>query len=93
MYNGANGVAAMFHLPSGTLSSLSQKIEVEMVKSNPSSTIIKQVCVADYSHAIQTITYSNAKNFIVDVGGITLKGIDSYYDTMPAVRSTWTGTW
>lgn len=93
-YSGQNGVAAMFNLPSGTLSSLSQKIEVEMEKSNPSSTIISQVCVADYSHAVKTITYSNAKNFKVDVGGITLlNGISSYYDTMPSVSSTWEGRW
>lgn len=93
IYNGLNGGAAVFHLPSGDITSLKQTLLVEVEKTNPNSTIIEQVCVADYSHATKTISYNNAKKFKVDTGGITLNGVESYYDTMPTAPARWEGTW
>ena len=84
----------MFYLPSGSLSSLKQTLEVEVEKTNSSSTIVEQVAVGDYSHATSSISYSNAKKFYVDVGGINLdSSIEGYYDSISAARATWTGTW
>lgn len=91
---GDNGAGAMFYLPSGSLSSLKQTLEVEVEKTNSSSTIVTQVAVGDYSHATSSISYSNAKKFYVDVGGINLdSSIEGYYDSISAARATWTGTW
>ena len=92
-YEGLNGGAAVFRLPSGTLTSLKQTLLVEVEKRNPSSTIVSQVCVADYSHATKSISYDRAKQFYVDTGGITLNGIKSYYDEMGTANAYWEGTW
>lgn len=93
-YRGSNGYGAMFHLPSGSLTSLSQSISILVEKTNSSSTIIEQVCAADYSHAQKTISYSLAKDFTVDTGGIKLLGDNySYYDSINTASTTWEGTW
>lgn len=93
-YRGANGYGAMFHLPSGSLTSLSQSISILVEKTNSSSTIIEQICAADYSHAQKTISYSNAKDFVVDSGGIQLGDNSySYYDSIDTASAIWKGTW
>lgn len=93
-YRGSNGYGAMFHLPSGSLTSLSQSISILVEKTNPDSTIIEQLCAADYSHAQKTVAYSVAKNFAVDPGGIKLLGDNySYYDSIDTADAVWRGTW
>ena len=93
-YNGANGSAAVFYLPSGTLTSLEQSLRIDMEKTNSSSTIVSQVAAADYSHATSSISYSNAKKFTVDTGGIRLNdSIESYYDSIGVARASWEGEW
>lgn len=93
-YRGNNGYGAMFQLPSGSLSSLSQSISVLVSKTNSSSTIIEQIAAGDYSHAQKTVSYSNAKDFFVSSGGIVLgSGIYSSYDAMNTATAKWTGTW
>lgn len=91
---GANGAGAMFYLPSGTLTSLKQTLEVEVTKTNSSSTIVSQLAIGDYSHATSSISYSNAKKFSVDTGGIRLESsIENYYDSIGYASATWNGTW
>lgn len=93
-YNGANGSAAMFYLPSGTLTSLEQSLRVDMEKTNSSVTLVSQVAAADYAHATSSISYSNAKKFTVNIGGIQLNdSIEDYYDTISVARATWEGEW
>jgi len=92
-YQGKNGYGAMFQLPSGSLKSLSQSISILVEKTNSSSTIIEQIAAADYSHAQKTISYSAAKDFSVDTGGIKLVSNYSYYDSINTADAIWTGTW
>lgn len=93
-YNGANGSAAVFYLPSGTLTSLEQSLRIDMVKTNSSATLVSQVAAADYAHATSSISYSNAKKFTVNIGGIQLNdSIEDYYDTISVARASWEGEW
>lgn len=91
---GDNGAGAMFYLPTGTLTSLKQTLEVEVTKTNSNATITSQLAVGDYSHATSSISYSNAKKFSVDTGGINLQSsIEDYYDSIEYASATWSGTW
>lgn len=90
----STGLGAMFHLPSGNLSSLDQTFQVVVMKKNPNVTIIRQRATADYAHATKTISYNNAKKFDVDIGGISLDStILTYYDGISIAEATWNGTW
>lgn len=92
-YNGANGVGAMFYLPTSNITSLSQSLTI-LVEKSSSGNLYEQICTADYSHAQKSISYANAKNFYVNSGGIKLdNSISSYYDAMSSASTTWTGTW
>lgn len=89
-----NGAAAVFHLPSGTLTSLRQVIDFDVVKYDSSDTITYQVAAGDYSHATSSISYDNAKKFYVDCGGIRLNSsVESYYDEIDTADAIWRGTW
>ncbi len=94
VYTGNNGTGVMFHLPSGSITSLEQTLEVFVKKYNSSSTIIEQIAVGDYSHATTTVSYNNAKKFLVDTGGISLDSvIYNSYDALTETRASWTGRW
>ncbi len=91
---GVNGSAAVFSLPTGTLTSLEQVMDFDVVKTNSNSTITYQEAVGDYSHATSTISYTNAQRFTVNLLGINLNSsITSYYDTTPEATAYWEGTW
>ena len=93
-YIGVNGVGASFALPSGSLTSLKQTLYVEMIKTDNSSTILRQYAYGDYSHATKNISYSNSKKYMVSSGGIILdSSINNYYDSINTANATWTGTW
>ncbi len=92
-YKGNNGSGAMFHLPTGSLKSLSQSIHIYVQKTDPNSTVIEQELDADYAHATSTISYSAAKDFYIDTGGIKLVSNYYYYDSMNEATARWTGTW
>lgn len=88
-----NGAAAMFKVPSGTLTSLEQIIEIDVEKA-VDYTIYEQIAVGDYSHATSSISYSNAQNFHIDCGGVRLdSSIEDYYDDIGETTATWTGSW
>lgn len=94
VYKGSNGFGAMFHLPSGSLSSLSQSVSILIEKTNENTTIVEQACAADYSHATKTISYNTAKDFTIGMAGIKLGNSSyTYYDSMNAATAYWTGTW
>lgn len=93
-YIGVNGVGASFGLPIGSLTTLKQTLYVDMIKSDSSSTIIKQYAYGDYSHATKTISYSNSTKYVVSSGGIVLDStINDYYDSINTANATWSGTW
>jgi len=93
-YIGVNGVGASFGLPVGSLTTLKQTLYVDMVKSDSSNTIINQYAYGDYSHATKTISYDNARKYVVSSGGIILNSsITNYYDSINTANATWSGTW
>lgn len=88
-----NGAAAIFKVPTGTLTSLEQIIEIDVEKA-VSSTIYEQIAVGDYAHATSSISETNAQRLYVDCGGIRLdSSIEDYYDVIAETTATWTGSW
>lgn len=88
------GAGTTFHLPSGNLSSLSEEFYFDVEK-NTNSTIINQMAAADHSHAIQSISLTNAKKYTVSgSAGIVLNSsITSYYDAINPAIEYWSGSW
>lgn len=87
------GAGTVFKLPSSTsVKSLKNTLTLYIDK-NVNTTIIEQMAVADYSHAKKTISLANAQNYSVDLAGITLNGITSYYDTTPSVTTNINCNW
>lgn len=87
-----NGAAAVFKIPSGTLTSLKQEMQFYVQKVN--STVYSQLAAGDYAHATSTISYANAKLFTVDGSGIILdSSIKDYYDSISTADAEWEGTW
>ncbi len=89
----STGSGAAFKLPTGNLSVMSQTFSFD-VRKNTASTINYQAAYGDYSHAITSVTSTQAQNYSIGTSGIVFSGgIGSYYDNiMPAV-ATWNGSW
>lgn len=93
-YTGTNGVGASFLLPSDNINSLSQTLYIDVVKTNTSTTILKQNAYGDYSHAQKAISSTNSQKYTVNTGGIQLgESIYDYYDHINTANAWWTGTW
>lgn len=90
-HRGSNGVGVAFGLPSGDVTYLKQTLEFSVEK-NTTSTIVEQLCVADYAHAQRAISFENSQDFWIDTLGIN-HTYDSYYDTTPEATAVWTGKW
>ncbi len=89
-----NGATAVFKIPSGTIYSLSQKIEFDVTKTDSSDTITRQLAVGDYAHAQSSISATNAQKHSIGCGGLELNSsIESYYDDITETDALWTGTW
>lgn len=89
----STGATAVFSLPTGTYTSMSQTLLFK-VKKNTTSTIISQVAAGDYSHATSSITNTNASKHTIDSNGISLNSsINSYYDSINTAKATWSGRW
>ena len=92
--SGNNGIAAVFYLPTEEIVSLSEYLYIDMDKTNSNTTIVEQVAVGDYAHATKSVSFSDAKNFIINVGGITHDvSVRSYFDTTPEAVAGWSGEW
>lgn len=90
---GDYGSAAVFSLPSGTLTNLTQFMKFNVQKSS-SATVKYQTVAGDYAHAVKSITEANAKKFRVDVVGIIHNSsVESYYDSIEAAIVDWQGSW
>lgn len=90
---GVNGTAAVFGLPDGTLTYLTQYLAFDVQKSS-SATVKNQTAVGDYAHAVKAISRDNAKKLNVNTGGIIHdSSVDSYYDTIGTATVDWTGSW
>jgi len=89
----SSGSGAVFKLPTGTYLTLSQKLYFD-VKKATDATVIKQVAIGDYSHAIKNISSSISKTFSVNVDGIYFSNTNtSYFDSINPAISVWTGSW
>ena len=43
---------------------------------------------------VKTISYDNARKYVVSSGGIILNSsITNYYDSINTANATWSGTW
>lgn len=89
----SGGAGTTFLLPSGNLTSLNATMYFDVEK-NGSGTIVSQLAAADHSHAVQSISLTNAKKYTVSGGaGIILNGVSSYYDAINPAKEYWTGSW
>lgn len=88
------GSAATFKVPSGDLESLEQTFYFDVEKRNPSSTVIAQKSSGDYSHAIRSVTTTQARNFNISNAGIQYdSSVLDYFDEISQASVTWSGTW
>lgn len=88
-----SGASATFKVPEGNLSSLSQTIFFDVTK-NTNATINTQKAYGDYSHATETVSVNQAKNFIAGTAGIQFNDNTSlYYDDIAPATATWSGAW
>ena len=88
------GSAATFKLPSGDFVSMSQVLYFDVEKRNPSTTIVAQKATGDYSHAVRTVTSTQAQNFDISNAGIQYtSSVSDYFDNMSHASASWTGTW
>lgn len=79
---GNNGAGTVFKLMSGSLSTLKITMYFDVEK-NTNATITELTAFGDYSHATTPISYENAQNYSVSVGGINLNSsISNYYDSI-----------
>lgn len=93
--NDTSGVGVVFQLPtSSNMTALINTLTV-IVDKNTSGTIKEQKALADYSHAIKTISLNNAKNFSMSLsGGIVLSSsVETYYDEISPVATTLSCNW
>lgn len=83
----STGVGASFKIPSDSdLSSLNITLSA-VIQKNVSETITKQLAVADYSHAISSVSAVASQDYNVGVNGITLGGsLPSSYDSINAAE-------
>lgn len=83
----STGVGASFKVPSNSdLATLNTTLKVIVTK-NVSETITKQLAVADYSHAISSVSQSSSLDYTVGVIGIILDGsITDSYDSINAAE-------
>lgn len=88
----SSGAGTSFLLPKGSLSSLSQTFYFDVEK-NTTSTITAQLVASDYSHATSSISLKNSKKYSVSSNGIVLNGVSSYYDSINASKTYWSGNW
>ena len=93
LFKSTNGVGVTFQIPTGTITSMSQKLSFNVAK-NTNETIIRQYAYGDYAHATKKISLEKAKKFQVNCAGIVFADdAISYYDEISTARASWTGTW
>lgn len=92
--NTSKGAGAVFQLPTATnISSLKNTLTLDIAKNVSDATVIEQLAVADYAHAVKKISSTNANNYIIDTTGITHQGTASYFDTISSVSTSIKCNW
>lgn len=88
------GAASLFSLPTIELSSLNQTFSFNLGKVN-SGTVTGFEVYGDYAHAQQSVTFSQASNFVMDYNQIrfTNSTVKSKFDDITATAIVWNGTW
>lgn len=92
---GSTGGAAMFELPSGSLTDLDALYYFQVKKINPNATIDGLVATGDYAHANTSVTDNVYYHYSINYGsGIFIDGTYyNYYDTVPEAFATFLGSW
>ncbi|HAB65999.1 MAG TPA: hypothetical protein DCE23_01395 [Firmicutes bacterium] len=86
----STGTAATFYLPSGDLTTLKHTFETTIIKTDPSSVIIRQEAVASYAEATEEITYNQSKSFTISTDGL-IYSTTKY--NVATVGVEWSGSW
>lgn len=80
------GGSSMFQLYPNSITSLDITIWFNIEK-NTTSTITTLYAYGDYAHATTSISYENAKNYSMSIGGILLdSSISNYYDSIQSAE-------
>lgn len=92
---GKYGSGVVFHLPTDSITYLTQTYYFSVKKTDSSTTVLNQLAAGDYAHAVSTVSETNALKFRVDLNGIIHDpGIEeAYYDSIGAAIVEWHGTW
>lgn len=91
----ASGSGATFKLPeSKDLKSLKNTLKLYMDKNVNDATIIEQNAVADYAHAVKTVSSALAQEYSINLSGIALTSNNiSSYDDMSNVSTKLSCSW
>ena len=89
------GLAVMFKLPSGSLSSLESYAYYHVMKKNGVGTITSLYASGDYAHAITSVTDAVYDYFSINYGaGLVISSpYHNSYDAMSLSQATFLGTW
>ena len=80
----STGGAAVYHLPTGQITSLGATLYYDVTK-NSGTTI--SMC-GDYAHATSTVSSSDVANYSISLAGIGLgAGLAGHYDALPCAMS------
>lgn len=89
----STGGAAVYKLPSGTITSLSANLYYDVSK-NTSNTITSLSICGDYAHAQSNVPSSNISDYGIGIGGISLGStLGSYYDATPCAMEYASVNW
>ncbi len=87
------GCGAAFKVPNANFTSLNQKLSFYVEKVT-AATVTSQAAYGDYSHAVETVTSSEAQQYYVGPGGIVFDSqVSGSYDNIQPATATWSGTW
>lgn len=89
----STGGAAVYKLPSGTITSLSANLYYDVSK-NTSNTITSLSICGDYAHAQSNVPSSNISDYSIGIYGINLgTSISAYYDATPCAMEYASVNW
>ena len=92
--NTSTGAGAVFQLPSASnVSSIKNTLTLDIAKNVSDATIIEQLAVADYAHAIKKISSTDANKYTIGISGLTHQCTSSYFDTTPSVSTSIKCNW
>lgn len=88
----STGGSAVYKLPGNEARSLTAVLYYDVAK-NTTDTITGLHMYGDYSHATETVGYSQYTDYTITHNGIVLGDSIVYYDAIPCAVASWGGTW